>query len=60
VSVVYAATVGGLAAGALGTLLGALVGIPVGSAIQVIVREVRHPTPEPARVADADRVRARP
>ena len=60
VTVVIAATLGGQLAGAFGTLIGALVGIPVGSAIQVIVREVRHPTPEPARVADADRVRARP
>jgi predicted PurR-regulated permease PerM len=44
VTVVVAATLGGQIAGSLGTFIGALVGIPVGSAIQVIVREVRHPS----------------
>ena len=35
------ATIGGRVAGGLGTFVGALVGIPVGGAIQVIVRELR-------------------
>ncbi len=41
ISVLVAATLGGKIAGGLGTFVGALIGIPVGGAIQVIVRELR-------------------
>jgi predicted PurR-regulated permease PerM len=57
VAVVIAATLGGQLAGAFGTFIGALVGIPIGSAIQVIVREVRHPTGVPTVI---EREGARP
>ena len=41
VAVLIGATLGGRIAGGLGTFVGALVGIPVGGALQVIVRELR-------------------
>ena len=40
-AVLVGATLGGRVAGGLGTFVGALVGIPFGGAIQVIVRELR-------------------
>lgn len=51
-SVVVGAALGGQVAGIFGTFIGALVGIPIGSAIQVIVRELRGPAHQaPARTA---------
>jgi predicted PurR-regulated permease PerM len=44
-AVLLAATLGGQVAGVFGTFIGALVGIPFGSAIQVIVRELRRGPP---------------
>ncbi len=44
-AVLFFATIGDRVAGVTGTFVGALLGIPVGSAIQVLVREIRHPTP---------------
>jgi len=41
IAVLIGATLGGRVAGGLGTFVGALVGIPFGGAIQVIVRELR-------------------
>ena len=41
IAVLVGATLGGRIAGGLGTFVGALVGIPFGGAIQVIVRELR-------------------
>ncbi len=41
IAVLVGAALGGRVAGGLGTFVGALVGIPVGGAIQVIVRELR-------------------
>ena len=41
IAVLVGATLGGKVAGGLGTFVGALIGIPVGGAIQVIVRELR-------------------
>ena len=41
IAVLVGATLGGRVAGGLGTFVGALVGIPFGGAIQVIVRELR-------------------
>jgi predicted PurR-regulated permease PerM len=41
ISVLVGATLGGRVAGGLGTFVGALVGIPFGGAVQVIVRELR-------------------
>jgi len=41
VAVLVGATLGGRIAGGLGTFVGALVGIPFGGALQVIVRELR-------------------
>ena len=41
IAVLVGATLGSRVAGGLGTFVGALVGIPVGGAIQVIVRELR-------------------
>ncbi len=41
ISVLVGATIGGRVAGGLGTFVGALVGIPFGGAVQVIVRELR-------------------
>jgi predicted PurR-regulated permease PerM len=41
VAVLVGATLGGRIAGGLGTFVGALVGIPIGGAVQVIVRELR-------------------
>jgi predicted PurR-regulated permease PerM len=41
IAVLVGATLGGRIAGGLGTFVGALIGIPVGGAIQVIVRELR-------------------
>ncbi len=41
VAVLVGATLGGRIAGGLGTFVGALVGIPFGGAVQVIVRELR-------------------
>jgi predicted PurR-regulated permease PerM len=49
IAVLVGATLGGRVAGGLGTFVGALVGIPVGGAIQVIVRELRR---GPAAVGD--------
>lgn len=40
-AVLVAAALGGRVAGGLGTFVGALIGIPIGGAIQVIVRELR-------------------
>jgi predicted PurR-regulated permease PerM len=41
IAVLVGAALGGRVAGGLGTFVGALIGIPVGGAIQVIVRELR-------------------
>jgi predicted PurR-regulated permease PerM len=41
IAVLVGATLGGKVAGGLGTFVGALIGIPVGGALQVIVRELR-------------------
>jgi predicted PurR-regulated permease PerM len=41
IAVLVGATLGGRVAGGLGTFVGALVGIPIGGAIQVVVRELR-------------------
>ncbi len=41
IAVLVGATLGGRVAGGLGTFVGALVGIPFGGALQVIVRELR-------------------
>ncbi len=41
IAVLVGATLGGRVAGGLGTFVGALVGIPIGGALQVIVRELR-------------------
>ncbi len=41
IAVLVGATLGGKIAGGLGSFVGALIGIPVGGALQVIVREVR-------------------
>src|SRR5580704_6069923 len=41
VAVLVGATLGGRVAGGLGTFVGALVGIPFGGAVQVIIRELR-------------------
>ena len=41
IAVLVGATLGGRVAGGLGTFVGALIGIPVGGAIQVIIRELR-------------------
>jgi predicted PurR-regulated permease PerM len=41
IAVLVGATLGGKVAGGLGSFVGALIGIPVGGAIQVIVRELR-------------------
>jgi predicted PurR-regulated permease PerM len=43
ITVVLFAALGDKVAGVFGTFIGALVGIPLGSAIQVIVRELRRP-----------------
>jgi predicted PurR-regulated permease PerM len=51
IAVLVGATPGGRVAGALGTFVGALVGIPFGGAIQVVVREVRR-GPDPAARED--------
>jgi predicted PurR-regulated permease PerM len=40
-AVLVGATLGGKVAGGLGSFVGALIGIPVGGALQVIVRELR-------------------
>jgi predicted PurR-regulated permease PerM len=49
-AVLIGATLGGRVAAGLGTFVGALIGIPVGGAIQVVVREVRR-GPDPIDVA---------
>ncbi len=41
IAVLVGATLGGKIAGGLGTFVGALIGIPVGGALQVIIRELR-------------------
>ena len=41
IAVLVGATLGGKIAGGLGTFVGALIGIPIGGALQVIVRELR-------------------
>ncbi len=41
IAVLVGATLGGKIAGGLGTFVGALIGIPLGGALQVIVRELR-------------------
>jgi predicted PurR-regulated permease PerM len=43
ITVVLFAALGDKVAGVFGTFIGALIGIPLGSAIQVVVRELRHP-----------------
>ena len=48
-AVLIGATLGGRVAAGLGTFVGALIGIPVGGAIQVVVREVRR-GPDPTEV----------
>jgi len=54
VAVLVGATLGGRIAGGLGTFVGALVGIPFGGALQVIVRELRRgPDAMTAGAADA-------
>ena len=59
-AVLIGATLGGAVAGALGTFVGALIGIPVGGAMQVIVRELRR-GPEAAGSRDRRRpARSRP
>lgn len=44
-AVLLFASLGDKVAGVFGTFVGALLGIPLGSAIQVVVREIRRPTP---------------
>ncbi len=44
-AVLVGAKLGSQVSSGLGTFIGALIGIPVGGAIQVIVREIRHPSP---------------
>jgi predicted PurR-regulated permease PerM len=44
-AVLVAAKLGGTIGGALGAFVGALIGIPLGGAIQVVVRELRQPEP---------------
>ena len=44
-AVLAGAELGGRLHSGFGTLIGALIGIPVGSALQVIVRELRSPVP---------------
>ena len=51
-AVLVGATLGGKVTGGLGSFVGALIGIPVGGAIQVIVREVRRGPVVPADSAD--------
>ena len=46
-AVVIGATLGGRIANGFGTFIGALMGIPIGSAIQVVVREIRKTAPVP-------------
>ena len=41
IAVLVGATLGGKVGGGLGSFVGALIGIPVGGALQVIVRELR-------------------
>jgi len=43
-SVLIGARLGGQIGSALGGFIGALLGIPIGGAVQVVVREVRHPS----------------
>jgi predicted PurR-regulated permease PerM len=43
ITVIVAATLGDRLDGVFGTFIGAIIGIPIGSAIQVIVRELRRP-----------------
>jgi predicted PurR-regulated permease PerM len=57
IAVLVGATLGGRVAGGLGTFVGALIGIPVGGALQVIVRELRR---GPGAVAEHRDVRAMP
>ncbi len=47
-AVVIGATLGGRIASGFGTFIGALMGIPIGSAIQVVVREIRKTAPQAA------------
>lgn len=47
-AVLAGAVLGGRLHSGFGTLVGALIGIPVGSALQVIVRELRHPQADDA------------
>jgi predicted PurR-regulated permease PerM len=54
-AVLVGATLGGRVAGGLGTFVGALVGIPFGGAIQVIVRELRR---GPDALADPEALEA--
>ena len=51
IAVLVGATLGGRVAGGLGTFVGALVGIPFGGALQVVVREFRR-GPEPGPTTD--------
>jgi predicted PurR-regulated permease PerM len=54
IAVLVGATLGGRVAGGLGTFVGALVGIPIGGAIQVIVRELRRGPAAQTGPADAE------
>lgn len=65
-SVLIGARLGGQVGSALGGFIGALLGIPIGGAVQVVVRELRHPSgvtkvvtagapaPEPLPDSDAE------
>lgn len=57
IAVLVGATLGGRIAGGLGTFVGALVGIPFGGALQVIVRELRR---GPDAVVDQSELHAPP
>lgn len=52
-AVLFTAALGDTVYGIAGAFIGALLGIPLGSAIQVVVRELRHPSPVADR-AEAD------
>jgi predicted PurR-regulated permease PerM len=54
IAVLVGAALGGRVAGGLGTFVGALIGIPVGGAIQVIVRELRRGPDAAGSVADEE------
>jgi predicted PurR-regulated permease PerM len=56
IAVLVGATLGGRVAGGLGSFVGALVGIPFGGALQVIVRELRRGPDAPEPPIDGVRV----